>query len=336
MEGQDHLISQDVLLPRLEALGEKAVATLLPPSSYGLRLLNHSENTTYLVTDQATGSHRILRIHRTGYHSENAIHSELVWTKALREEAGVHTPKTLPGTNGRLIHHVATEAVPEGRHCVFFEFLEGDEPDEDNLLPNFPELGEITARMHRHARSWPLPEGFERFHWNIETIFGETPLWGHWYDGLNFNAERREIIGRAVEAISARLTNFGQTPSRYGLVHSDMRLANLLLHDGDTRVIDFDDAGFSWYLWDLATALSFIEDRPDVPELIAAWLDGYRRIEELSQEDEDEIPTFVLLRRIQLIAWIGSHRETDLAQEMGAEFTTVSCDLAADYLDRFG
>ena len=115
-----------------------------------------------------------------------------------------------------------------------------------------------------------------------------------------------------------------------------MRLANLLLHDGDTRVIDFDDAGFSWYLWDLATALSFIEDRSDVPELIAAWLDGYRRIEELSQEDEDEIPTFVLLRRIQLIAWIGSHRETDLAQEMGAEFTTVSCDLAADYLDRFG
>jgi Ser/Thr protein kinase RdoA (MazF antagonist) len=336
MEGQDHLISQDVLLPRLEALGHKAAATLLPPASYDLRLLNHSENTTYLVTDASSGDQRILRIHRTGYHSKNAIASELAWTKALREEAGVHTPKTLPGVNGELIHHISTEEVPEGRHCVFFEFLEGVEPDEDNLLPNFPELGEITARMHQHVKHWTLPEGFERFHWNIETIFGETPLWGHWYDGLNFNEERREIIARAVDVISRRLTSFGQAPSRYGLVHSDMRLANLLLHDGDTRVIDFDDSGFSWYLWDLATALSFIEDRADVPELIAAWLEGYRRVEELPQEDEDEIPTFVLLRRIQLIAWIGSHRETDLAQEMGAEFTTVSCDLAAKYLEKFG
>ncbi len=336
MEGRAHLISQDILLPRLEAVGREAVSRHLPAGTYELRLLNHSENTTYLVTEADSSEPCILRIHRTGYHSDNAIRSELLWTKALREEAGVRTPATLPGTNGELIHNVATQEVPEGRNCVFFEFLEGAEPDEDDLLPNFPGLGEITARMHQHVRSWPLPADFERFHWNIETIFGDAPLGGHWYDGLNFNAERRSTIGRAVEVISRRLNRFGHESARYGLVHSDMRLANLLLHQGETRVIDFDDCGFSWYLWDLGTALSFIEDRPDVPELIAAWLEGYRRRAELSQEDEDEIPTFVMLRRIQLVAWIGSHREVDLAQEMGDEFTVVSCDLAERYLSKFG
>jgi hypothetical protein len=30
-----------------------------------------------------------------------------------------------------------------------------------------------------------------------------------------------------------------------------------------------------------------------------------------------EIPTFVMLRRMILVAWIGSHSETDLAQSMG-------------------
>ena len=336
MTTQDHLISQDILLPRLEALANQVVADQLPAGSYSLRLLNHSENTTYLVTDQDSGDLRILRIHRTAYHSKNAILSELGWTKALREDAGVRTPEVLPGRNGDLIHHVASEAEPGGRHCVFFEFLEGEEPDEEKLLPNFPALGEITARMHQHVRAWRRPDGFERFHWNVETIFGATPHWGHWYDGLNFNDERKAIIGRAVDVMSARLRRFGQGPERYNLVHSDMRLANLLLHQGETRVIDFDDCGFSWYLWDLATALSFIEDRSDVPELIEAWLEGYRRAASMSAEDEAEIPTFVLLRRIQLVAWIGSHREVDLAKEMGDDFTVVSCDLAETYLKRFG
>ena len=44
----------------------------------------------------------------------------------------------------------------------------------------------------------------------------------------------------------------------------------------------------------------------------------------------------MLLRRLLLVAWIGSHADTDLAREMGAEFTRVSCDLAEGYLGRFG
>ena len=42
-----------------------------------------------------------------------------------------------------------------------------------------------------------------------------------------------------------------------------------------------------------------------------------------------------MLRRLLLVAWIGSHADTDLAQEMGEEFTRVSCALAEDYLTRF-
>ena len=41
------------------------------------------------------------------------------------------------------------------------------------------------------------------------------------------------------------------------------------------------------------------------------------------------------MRRLLLVAWIGSHADTDLAQGMGEEYTRVSCDLAEDYLSRF-
>jgi Ser/Thr protein kinase RdoA (MazF antagonist) len=55
----------------------------------------------------------------------------------------------------------------------------------------------------------------------------------------------------------------------------------------------------------------------------------------LSPEDEAEIPTFVMLRRLLLVAWIGSHSETELAQSMGDAYTEGSCTLAEHYLGRF-
>ena len=69
---------------------------------------------------------------------------------------------------------------------------------------------------------------------------------------------------------------------------------------------------------------------------LAAWVRGYRRVKELAPEDEREIWTFVMLRRMLLVAWIGSHSETDLARSMGADYTASTVPLCEDYLTRFG
>ena len=44
------------------------------------------------------------------------------------------------------------------------------------------------------------------------------------------------------------------------------------------RVIDFDDCGFSWFMYDFATTVSFFEDHPQVPDLKDAWVEGYRSV----------------------------------------------------------
>ena len=62
---------------------------------------------------------------------------------------------------------------------------------------------------------------------------------------------------------------------------------------------------------------------------------GYRRIGALSTEAEAEIATFVMLRRILLVAWIGSHSETDLARSMGVAYTEGTVPLCQAYLSRF-
>jgi Ser/Thr protein kinase RdoA (MazF antagonist) len=115
-----------------------------------------------------------------------------------------------------------------------------------------------------------------------------------------------------------------------------MRLANLLIDGGRTRLIDFDDCGFGWFMYDFAAGISFMEDHPQVPALRAAWLDGYQGVRPLTDADEAEIDSFIMLRRMALLAWIGSHAGTDLARSQAPHFASVSARLARDYLDRRG
>ncbi|MBE1561031.1 phosphotransferase enzyme family protein [Nonomuraea africana] len=318
----------------LEQVGEVARAALtrhdVSPAA-AVTLINVSENATFLVDDPSTGERSILRVHRLGYHAAEAIDSELAWLSALRGEAGVRTPRVIPARDGARVVHVPQG--PRSRHVVRFEFLPGVEPPEERLVDGFKQLGAVTARMHRHARRWRRPPGFTRFAWDWDAAFGREARWGRWQDGVGVDAEARAVLDRLEDRLRERIGRYGDGPERFGLIHADMRLANLLDDGGpEPSVIDFDDCGFGWHVYDLAAALSFIEHEPVVPELIDSWLDGYRSEERFTAEDEREIWTFILFRRLLLTAWIGSHQGVEIARELGAGYTRGTCDLAERYL----
>jgi len=335
MTGHDLSAGGDVMA-RVLGCAQDALAAYGGHPAASVELLNVSENATFLVTDPDAGP-SVLRVHRLGYHTEAEIASELAWMDALRAEAGVRTPLVLPAADGRRVVTVAERGGRAQRHCVRFEFLPGTEPGGAGEEPaltaaHFAELGEITARMHRHAREWARPAWFTRFHWDYAAAFGGQARWGRWQDGIGVGPSEHEVLGRLDAVLRGRLRAFGSGPERYGLVHADTRLANLLVNDGSVSVIDFDDAGFSWYLYDLGTSVSFFEHEPQVPGLVDAWLRGYRRAAALPAADEAEIWTFIMFRRLLLVAWIGSHRAVDIAAELGAGYTQGSCDLAETYL----
>ena len=216
---------------------------------------------------------------------------------------------------------------------VLFEFVEGTQPDEEGDLESaFEELGEIAARTHEHSEVWQRPDNFERLVWNIETVFGEHPNWGDWRDAPNITPDIKKVLERVEKRIRQRLAAFGANEDQYGLIHADMRLANLLTGPKGTRLIDFDDCGFGWFLYDFATGVSFIEDDPRVPALKQAWIRGYEKVRVLSDAEKAEIDTFVMLRRMALLAWIGSHLEAPEPQELAPSFARVTADLGAQWL----
>jgi Ser/Thr protein kinase RdoA (MazF antagonist) len=317
---------------------ELATAALEPfgfdPASE-VTLCNVSENHTYRVTDPSTGKRYALRVHRPTYRSMEEIESELTWLDALREQEVVETPPVVRAQDRSRVVAVSASGG-ETRNVVVFEWLPGIAPDLDSgdaAIGQFKTLGAISARMHIHTRAWQRPARFTRPRWDYEYSIGRKGHWGAWQDGLGMGAQEREQLERLDATIAARLASYGEDENRFGLVHADMRLANLLVDGERVRVIDFDDCGFSWFMYDFATTVSFMEDHPRVPDLQEAWVEGYRTVADLEPAAEAELDTFVMLRRLLLVAWIGSHHAfATEAVELGAPYTAGTCALAENYL----
>jgi Ser/Thr protein kinase RdoA (MazF antagonist) len=326
-------LTHEQQLPLLLELAVAATALYALPHGLHVKLINLSENATYKV-EASDGRCWALRVHRDGYHSKTAIASELSWLMDLRSTSVVTTPAPVKGRDGEIIQQLGHACMPRARNIVIFDWETGVEPGiGQDLSAPFEVLGEVTARMHLHSRKWQRTPTFTRLTWDFETSLGDSdPHWGRWRDGIGVDVEKQKLFGRTVELIGKRLSAYGKGPDRFGLIHGDLRLANLMMDGNAVKVIDFDDCGFGWYMYDAATPVSFYEHEPQVPTLIESWKTGYRRVVELTTEDEAEIPTFVMLRRLLLVAWIGSHSETDLAKSMGIPYTEGTSALCEDYL----
>jgi Ser/Thr protein kinase RdoA (MazF antagonist) len=296
-----------------------------------LRLLSLSENATYLVGDDEP---MVLRVHRPGYHSLAAIRSELSWMAALRHETEVVTPHLIHARDGSDV--VTIEVDGDTLHVDAVTFVPGCTAEEAPTAVGFDQLGRLTALMHNHVDGWQAPEFFTRFRWDLETMLSPAARWGDWRAAPNLAEPEAALIAEAATRIEQHLTEFGTGPECFGLVHADLRLANLMVDPADPAapitVIDFDDSGWSWYLIDLGAMVSFIEDTPEAETMIAAWLRGYRSVRDLPADHLEMVPTFVMLRRIMLTAWIGTHADADAARPLAPAFAAGTAALADRYL----
>jgi Ser/Thr protein kinase RdoA (MazF antagonist) len=294
-------------------------------------LVNHSENHTFRV-DAAAGRF-FLRVHRPGYQSAAAIASELAWLTALRAETGLPVPRPLAGRDGEIIQRLSTAGAAP-RHAVLFAAEPGREPTPaDDLSGLFETLGRYAATAHRHAEKFRPPAGFVRPRWDA-TILDANELWGDWRKAPHVDGSVAAILTRLDGALRADLAAYGTAPGRFGLIHADMRLANLLVDADRVTLIDFDDCGFGWFMYDFAAAISFYEDDPRAAHWRTRWLAGYRTVRPLDPVDLAILDAMVLLRRMALLAWIGSHHETPLAQAHADAFAAGTAALAETYLDR--
>ena len=171
--------------------------------------------------------------------------------------------------------------------------------------------------------------------WDCDTTLGPNAPWGNWRVFVGFTPQEKELLERVETRIRCVMAAYGKPCERFGLIHADMRLANLLVEGDILKLLDFDDCAYSWHLFDLAASLSFIEARPDLPDLVAAWLEGYQAASTaypLVEADMAVIPSLIMMRRLQLTAWLATRHDSDPVPALLSAWKQDTLALAVRYL----
>lgn len=301
-----------------------------------VRLLHVSENVTLRVRS-ADGTGAVLRVGRPGYRTRHAVRSELAFMDLFRREVAA-APAPIAGSDGQLVQQakVGTGAAPQRLLVLFTEAPGAPAGAAGSTEPLFERLGAVAARAHLAAARWKPPAGFIRPRLVPDTILPPAGPWGDWRQAPGVDPAISVLLARAEALVRRRLARFGTAIDRFGLIHADIYGDNVLVDGDRLTIVDFDDCGFGWHLYDLAASLSWLEARPIAEALRAAWLEGYRRVRPLPPADIAEAETLIMLRRLVLLAWAGTHPHTRLAATHADGFAAGSARIAERFLGRLG
>jgi len=276
------------------------------------KLVSAVENIVFRVEpddDQAL----VLRLHRPWYHSLPELISERQWTHAL-SDCGISTPVPVQALDGRDYVLVEDSVSGEARYAGMIQWVEGEMlaytiANNDDFTDHFRRMGNLVARMHNQASVWDLPPMFTRHSLDADGFMGPWPFWGPFWKSPDVTSSERTRLECLRKTIHDRLLQLEIGPATYSLIHADLHPRNLVVDGDRLHIIDFDDAGFGWHMYDLAVGVFDYRGHPRFSEIVDVVLGGYREIRPLDTESAALLPMFLLIRTLALIGWLADRPE---------------------------
>ena len=295
-----------------------------------ITLAAQRENVVFRVA--SPDGDRALRFHRPGYRSEAELISELQWMEML-DQGGVSVPAPISARDERLIQQVSEYLVdvlkwlpgaPLGKA--------GELAGVEDRVGFCRDLGAQMALMHGLCDAWDTPDGFTRPSWNRDGLLGEAPLWGRFWDHPHLSEDQRALLLEVRVQADQALSRI-EDSADYGLIHADLLSENMLFDGTRLSFIDFDDGGFGFRDFELATFLMRYVDAPDYEDLRAALCAGYAARRDVKQ---DALDLFILLRALTYPGWIMDRMEEPGATERSERAVNTAITLARQWLTTYG
>lgn len=264
-----------------------------------IRLMGARENAVYEMA-LADGSRAALRLHRAGYQDAAAIRSELWWCDALAA-LGLPVPAALPLPSGDLL---ATGA--DGHHASAIRWLSGaplgmaGRPLAQTVALQIDlhfRIGQLLRALHETSDRLERPKGFTRPHWDLDGLMGEAPLWGRFWEHPAATYAQVWAQNAARKTAQSMIARHAADGGSFGLIHADVLRENVLVSQGDIALIDFDDSGFGFRLYDLGTVLSQNQYEPARDDLRDALMAGY------GTQDVEMVEIFTMARVLASVGW---------------------------------
>jgi len=276
-----------------------------------ITLLSHSENVVVSVTN-GDAEPVVMRLHRPGYNTVDQLRSEVAWVESLGR-FGVPVPTPLTTEDGG--HYVAVDVDGVEHQVGVVGWVAGEplggpiEADGAAVVDHYGRIGQLAATIRAHHAGWEQPPGFDRRSWDLDGFLGDSPLWGRFWELDVLTDEQRILFTTCRDALRSEFGALPTTPDHFGLIHADLHLGNLMADGDDLTVIDFDDAGHGWFVYELAVALHPVLEEPWEADARAALVRGYREVHPLDAEEEARIDSFLTMRSLMIVSWLDARRE---------------------------
>ncbi|MGI9356704.1 MAG: phosphotransferase enzyme family protein [Rhizobiaceae bacterium] len=261
-------------------------------------LAANRENAVYQA--EIKGKKFAIRLHRTGYRTRDELTSELDWMAELSKN-GLLVPIPVEAKDGAFCHLI------NGIHVDVLTWLKGEPMGREGKPARLPDadqtyhaLGRAMARLHKVSDEWQQPDGFTRPSWDIEGLVGEAPVWGRFWDNQALSKRQVEKFSSLRIRAHNELTQH-QPVTDFGLIHADLVPDNVLVDGATVKLIDFDDGGFGFRLFDIATTLNKAAHRDSYDGHRKEFLSGYQSVKEI---DLELLPLFQALRALTYVGWI--------------------------------
>lgn len=290
-------------------------------------LIAARENAVYRV-DHPNGP-GALRLHRRGYRTDAQLTAELDWMAAVAK-AGLCVPTPQPSCDGPYLRTI------DGIQVDMLSWLPGvtleqalPSLDRQDRARTFHQLGAEMAKLHLASDAWPGASACARPAWDADGLVGDAPLWGCFWDNPGLTTPEHDMFQHfrteARQDLAARAATLD-----YGLIHADLVPANVMCDGPRLHLIDFDDGGFGYRLFDVATALLKHHSAPDFEMLQDALIEGYSAQRPL---DVAPLGLFLALRAATYVGWNIQRAAEDGEGTRNARFIAQAAEMMRLYLN---
>jgi Ser/Thr protein kinase RdoA (MazF antagonist) len=193
-----------------------------------------------------------------------------------------------------------------------YSWLEGEEIGDEPTLDQLHTVGRAMALLHENSSNFTLTDGaelptFNDFFWGTEDYLFSSKS--------TLIPKDRQLIEQARDLIMMYTDQLYAT-SVVHIIHADLHGWNLMWHEDQLSIFDFDDCGYGVEAQDIAVALYYL----DTPEQDVALLEGYKSIRALPVYSESAMKALLLQRRLLLLNYLYETKNAEHKEMLPAYF----------------
>jgi len=257
--------------------------------------INFEFNATFSVSTQS-GQKFALRLNINSTRVLSNILAETQWVRDLARIPSINVPSPIASLDDQFVVSALHNDSGQMIYGVMYSWLEGEEIGDEPTLDQLRTVGQAIALMHQNSSDFELIDGaelptFNDFFWGTEDFLFSSKS--------RLSTEDRSLIEQARDLIM-QFTAELYANSPVHIIHADFHGWNLMWHEGQLSIFDFDDCGFGVEAQDIAVALYYL----DTPDQDAALLDGYKSIRPLPTYSDNAMKALLLQRRLLLLNYL--------------------------------